>query len=125
MISDPIADLLVRIKNAKTINQKMIIVPYSKSKLSILSVLKKNGYVSGIKEDKENKNIEVSLDKAKPMVSIKRISKPGKRVYTKSSRIPCFFEETGIIVISTPIGILSGEEARKMGHGGELICEVR
>lgn len=125
MTIDPIADLLTRLRNAKAISKKMADIPYSLMKLNILKVLKESGYVGEIKDDKVKRIIRVELENTKEFIYAKRVSSPGRRMYTKASAIPKFREGMGIVVLSTPKGILNGEKARKLAQGGEILCEIR
>jgi len=122
---DTIADLINRINNAKGASHKTLELPYSNPKLAILAVLKKEGYIADFTDQKEAKTIVINLDGA-PRVfkKINRLSRPGRRFYVNSRNIPRPKGGYGIVVISTPKGILSGEVARKNHVGGEVMCEV-
>lgn len=129
MVNDPIADLIVRIKNASSAGNRTLEVPYSIMKHSIVSVLKTKGFVEDVqkKGKKEEKILEITLPTrargARPF-SAQRISRPSKRVYIKAADIKPVRNGRGLIVLSTPQGILSGEEARTNNVGGELLCKV-
>lgn len=125
MTNDPIADLLTRLRNTKAIAKKEVEIPYSAMKLAILKVLKENGYVGEYKEEKAKRLIRVDIENTKEFIYAKRVSSPGRRMYTKANSIPKFREGMGIVVLSTPKGVLSGEAARKTGQGGEILCEIR
>ena len=129
MIIDPIADMLTRIRNAVSIKQESVEVQASKLKEAILAILKKEGYIvdfktkskkgySVIKIDLSYKNGEI------PIQHIERISKPGLRVYRPAKRIPRVLSGFGLVILSTPQGVMSGRDAHKKGIGGELICKV-
>jgi len=124
-MSDPIADLIIRLKNATLANLKEVVMPYSNFKLAILSIFKKHGFVESVsvKVVKEKKALEVILN-GKKITHIKRLSKPGQRIYVKSNEIPKPLRGLGLVLISTPKGVISGQEARKQNLGGELICEI-
>lgn len=123
-MNDTIADLLVRISNAQMADKQQTFIPYSKFKMQILAVLKNEGYIADFKADKENGNIEVTLlSGVKPFEKIRRTSKPGRRVYVKSKEIPRP-RGYGMVIMSTSKGVLSGNQAKKIGLGGEIICEV-
>ena len=123
-MNDTIADLLIRITNGVRSGKQKISVPYSKMKKAVLAVLKEEGYIGEFKMEKDLGMLVVTLDEQKKQfVKISRVSTPGRRVYIKSRDIrrPKGY---GMVVLSTPKGILSGFKARKNGVGGEVICEV-
>lgn len=122
---DPIADLLIRLKNAAMAHKLETILPYSKHKKAVIDVILKEGYVASVAEKtvKNRKFIQVTLGENKFM-HIRRLSKPGQRIYVKSGDIPKPLRGLGLVVISTPKGVISGKEARKLNIGGELICEI-
>lgn len=125
MTIDPIADLLTRLRNSKAVNKKEVEIPYSSLKVSILKVLKENGYVGEIKDERAKRVLKVNLENTKDFIYAKRVSSPGRRMYTKANSIPKFREGMGMVVLSTPKGVFSGEVARKNGQGGEILCEIR
>jgi len=123
-MNDTISDLLVRISNAHMAGKNSFEVPFSKIKEGILAVLRDEGFVGEFRADSERKMISVDLTgSTKSFQKIKRISKPGRRSYIKSKDItrPKGY---GIVIVSTPKGVLSGGKAKSAGLGGELICEV-
>ena len=124
-MSDPVADLITRIKNAQLAKLCNVDIPHSNFKLDILSVMKKNFIIedSKILEDKPFKVIKVNFG-SKKISHIKRLSKPGRRYYVKANQIPSPLRGLGLVVMSTPKGVISGFEAKKLNIGGELICEV-
>ncbi len=130
MMTDPIADFLTQLRNGYKAEKKAVTVSYSQMKYSIASVLHKEGYIGRVEVKKENgvqKHLETELlyNKKKPKItSIKRISKPGRRVYAKRNTLPKVLGGRGIAIISTPGGIITGREARQKGVGGEILCEV-
>lgn len=127
MTTDPIADMLTRIRNGLSANKTMVVVPYSKIKQSIAQILKTNGYITDVKEVKNGAFMMLELKLAgsnKKITTITRVSKPGRRMYTPMLEIPNVLGGRGIVIISTPSGIMTGTEARKKGVGGELICTV-
>lgn len=127
MTTDPIADMLTRIRNGLSANKTMVVVPYSKIKLSIAKILESNGYITGVKENKNGAFVTLEINlvgSPKKINTITRVSKPGRRLYTPKSEIPSVLGGRGIVIISTPSGIMTGSEARKKGVGGELICTV-
>jgi small subunit ribosomal protein S8 len=138
MMTDPIADMLTRIRNAQAVKKETVLIPYSRIKLEILEVLQKNGFVGGVEKVKRRtkdsqigaskKFIEVSIkyDKeGRPRISeIKRVSKPSKRVYIKEKDIWPIKKGLGLRILSTSRGILSDLEAKKLKLGGEILLEV-
>jgi len=125
-MTDQIADLLVRIRNASAIGKTEVIMPFSKMKEAILTILKDEKFVDEIKvvEDKSKKYIKVQLGSARNLSHLKQISKPGHRIYTKSKDIKIPLRGFGLLIVSTPSGVISGIEAVKKGVGGEVICEI-
>ncbi len=128
-LSDPIADMLTRIRNAQLAKKKYVLIPFSKIKRSIASVLQEEGYISTftVKDINNLSYIHVDLKyySGSPVIeSIKRISKPGMRIYKSVSELPEVLGGLGISVISTSKGIMTGRKAKKIGVGGEVICEV-
>lgn len=127
MLTDPIADMLTRIRNAHLALHKEVSVPRSKMKEAIASILKQEGYVEDYALDNNNRDIKIQLKyyKNRPAISgLKRISKPGRRVYVQSDIIPRVQNGLGICILSTSKGLLEGENAKKAKTGGELLCEV-
>ena len=126
----PIADMLTRIRNANTVGHKTVDIPASKMKKSIVEILLEEGYIKGYDcvEDGSQGIIRVQMKygagKEKVISGIKKISKPGLKVYAKHNEIPKVLGGLGIAIISTSRGIVSDKEARKLGVGGEVICYV-
>jgi small subunit ribosomal protein S8 len=125
-VTDPIADLLTRIRNAARAQKDMVHMPYSKQKEAVANVLKESGYILDAKAVGEGvtKELIVELYENKNDLHLKRVSKPGQRIYLKSTEIPRVLEGLGLAIISTPKGVMSGDKARKAKVGGEYICEV-
>lgn len=124
-MTDPIADLLNRINNAKGAGKEQVEIPYSSVKENVLKVLKAEGYIGGYNCEKKSAILIVDLKSAnKSFKNMVRYSRPGRRVYVTSRRIPRPKSGFGMVVMSTPLGVLSGQSARKSGVGGEVICEV-
>jgi len=128
-MTDPIADLLTRIRNACMAGHRTVDVPASLMKERILKVLEKQGYINGFQavEDVKHPTIRVYIKyyKYKPVIQhLKRISKPGLRTYVRASEIKRIRGGLGISVLSTPQGVMSGREARKKNVGGEVIAEI-
>ncbi len=130
MVSDPISDLLTRIRNAVMVSKSNIEIPHSNLKFELASLLKNEGYVSDVKisGDGTKKLIDIELkysDEGTSVISgMNRLSKPGNRVYSSFDKLPRNNGGLGTVVVSTSRGLLSDSEARKRKLGGELICEV-
>ena len=130
-MSDPIADMLTRIRNANTAKHDTVDVPASKMKLAIANILLDEGYIAkyDLVEDGAFKTIHITLkygaDKNEKVISgLKRISKPGLRVYANTEDIPRVLGGLGIAILSTNKGVVTDKEARKLGVGGEVLCFV-
>ena len=127
---DPIGDMLTRIRNAQMRSLSSVIIPSSKFRVKILDVLKKEGYITGykfLKDSKEKNNLSVDLkyENGSPVIKeIKRISKPGRRIYARADSIPRIQNGLGLAIVSTSIGVMSDNEARIKNVGGEIICRV-
>jgi small subunit ribosomal protein S8 len=132
-VIDPIADMLTRIRNASAVGHNTVAVPHSSIKVAIAQILEEEGFIQ---------DFEVTPDKARPMLRIwlkytgdrrlrkpvitglERVSKPGRRVYTGKDEIPWVLSGAGVAILSTPKGVLSGDQARRLGVGGEVLCYV-
>ena len=128
-LTDPIADMLTRIRNANSAKHANVKVPFSKMKEGISNILKNEGYIAGfeIKEDGSKKDIIVSLkyvDGENVIKGLKRISKPGRRVYSGAEGLPKVLGGLGIAIVSTPKGVITDKECRKHSVGGEVLCYV-
>lgn len=129
MITDPLGDMLIRIKNGYLARKPEVEIPYSKLKGELAKVLEKEGYLKNTKilGDKVKKTLHVTLvyDKNTPkLTDVQRISKPGVRMYTDKDSIPRVFGGMGVVILTTPQGLMTGKEAKKKGLGGEIICKV-
>jgi small subunit ribosomal protein S8 len=130
IITDQIGDMLTRIRNAATVRHDTVEMPASKMKISILKILKEEGFISDFEliKGKPERLIRVRLkyqENNKSMISgIERISKPGLRVYAQHNEIPRVYGGVGVAILSTPRGVLSGQRARQQGVGGEVVCYV-
>ncbi|MFN3568504.1 MAG: 30S ribosomal protein S8 [Caldimicrobium sp.] len=130
MMTDPIADMLSRIRNALMAKKKTVIVPASKMKLEIVKILKDEGFIEDYKyvDEKPQPKIEIILkytdNKQSVITGIRRVSKPGRRVYLGYKFIPKVLDGLGISIVSTSQGIMTDHEARKRKIGGEVICEI-
>ena len=127
-LSDPIGDMLARIKNAQVRNHNKVSLPSSKFKAKIADVLKSEGYIIDYKINDEKKpSIEINLkyNSGNPVINtIERISKPGRRIFSSASSLPKINNGLGIAIISTPEGVMTDIDARKKKLGGEIICKV-
>lgn len=124
--TDPVADMLTRIRNGIMSGKSEIVVPHSKLKSSVAGILQAGGYLGDIKviEDGGFKQLNIKLNGEKLPESLVRVSKPGRRIYAKADEIPSVRTGRGLVVMSTSAGIMSGKEAKGKGIGGELICKV-
>ena len=129
-MTDPIADMLTRIRNANTVGHETVEIPASKMKKAIAEILTEEGYINGfdlINEDAQGMirvDMKYGAGKEKVISGIKKISKPGLKVYAKAGEIPKVLGGLGIAIISTSKGVISDKEARKLNVGGEVICYV-
>ena len=127
-MSDPIAVMLTRIRNANSAYHEKVEMPASTVKAAVLNILKEEGFIKNFESVNEGKTLKVSLkygsNKEKVISGIKRISKPGLRVYAKKEELPRVLGGLGIAVISTSQGVMSDKTARKLGLGGEVIAYV-
>ena len=128
--TDPIADMITRIRNAQMRRLSTVNIPNSKFRARILSVLKEEGYISDYKflSDTENKGsliVNLKYYDGLPVIKeIRRVSKPGRRIYTKADSIPKIQSGLGIAIVSTSMGVMSDNDARSKNIGGEIICRV-
>ncbi len=120
MITDPIADTLIRIRNAQAVSKKTVIVPYSKKRLRILKKLQEKGFLNEV----EKKDALINVSFGKIIQGAKRVSKPGQRIYVKAKEIKKVRGGYGISLISTSQGVMDNEEARKRKLGGELLFNI-
>ena len=128
--TDPIADMITRIRNAQLRTLNTVSIPSSKFRARILDVLKEEGYISDYKflTDKKNKGsllVDLKYSNGLPVIKeITRVSKPGRRIYSKAESIPKIKNGLGIVIVSTSMGIMSDNDARSKNIGGEIICRV-
>ena len=133
--SDPIADMLTRIRNATISSQAMTAIPHSKVKVEIAKILKEEGYIESYEVAESDRPgqrmIRVRIKyvgerrQRQPVISgLERVSRPGRRVYTKKQDIPWVLSGIGVAILSTPKGIMTGQRARQLGVGGEILCKV-
>jgi len=130
MVTDPIADMLTRMRNAAVSRHPFAVVPGSKLKAEIARVLKEEGYIENfeITRDHPQPNIRIYFrytDERKPVfTALKRVSKPGRRVYVNRREVPWVLSGLGVAILSTPKGIMTDQQARRLGVGGEVMCYV-
>jgi small subunit ribosomal protein S8 len=128
-MTDPIADMLTRIRNGQSAGKKSVKMPSSKLKLAIAQVLKEEGYVTGYTTEKSGSHTEMTVVlkyfNGIPVIEkVKRISKPGLRIYKSKNELPKVLGGLGIAIVSTSNGVMTDRAARAIGHGGEVICTV-
>ena len=134
-VMDPIADMLTRIRNAVMAGHTLVALPSSKLKLEIAKILKDEGFLEGFEVAETENSVQKVLRlrikyvgerrERRPVISgIERVSKPGRRVYTKKQDIPWVLSGIGVAIISTPKGVMTGARARQLGVGGEILCKV-
>jgi small subunit ribosomal protein S8 len=127
-LQDPIADMLTRVRNAQKANKLSVTMPSSSQKVNIATVLKDEGYISSFKVSddlKKELTIELKYYQGKPVIeSIKRVSRPGLRIFRSKDDLPSINGGLGIAIISTSGGLMTEKQARAAGHGGEIICSV-
>ncbi|TAK04987.1 30S ribosomal protein S8 [Patescibacteria group bacterium] len=129
MMTDPIADMLTRIRNAAKVRKPDLTLPYSRMKLSIAQILVQEGFIAAVETRGENIKKELRLvlkydGRESTIHGVSRVSTPGRRVYIGYKEIPQVRSGYGVAILSTPSGIMSGAQARKQKVGGELLCEV-
>jgi small subunit ribosomal protein S8 len=130
MMTDPIADMLTRIRNGLSAGKKSVAIPHSKMKESIAQVLKSEGYIADFNQDaaegKPILNVELKYYQGKPVIDkMRRVSRPGLRIYKSKDELPKVMGGLGIAIISTSKGVMTDRAARKEGHGGEVLCYVQ
>ncbi len=134
-VSDPISDMLTRIRNAVMIGQVAVAMPHSNIKAEIAKIMKEEGYLDGFEvadgETPAQKVLRVKIkyigdrrERRPVLTGLVRVSRPGRRVYTKKQEIPWVLSGMGVAILSTPKGIMTGQRARQMGVGGEILCKV-
>ena len=129
-VNDPIADMLTRIRNAVQVKHETVDIPASKVKAPLLKIMKEEGFISGYEETKEDGRPAFKLtlryyaDREPAIHGLKRVSRPGLRVYIGKDEVPRYFGGIGVAFVSTSKGILTGSEARRQGAGGELLFYI-
>jgi small subunit ribosomal protein S8 len=128
--TDPISDMLTRIRNALIVRKSYVLVPSSKIKLAIAQILLEEGFIQGYEVTNERPQANIRLwlkydDRRRPLVTgLKRVSRPGRRVYKGKRELPWVLSGLGIAIVSTPRGVMTDREARRQGVGGEVLCYV-
>ena len=129
-MSDPLGDMLTRIRNGQRARKSKIAAPFSKLRLNVLDVLKREGYIRDFRADKDEQGfdrieIELKYFEGEPVIrQISRVSTPGRRVYSKIKELPRYYNGLGITILSTPRGVMADHEARDANVGGEVLCRV-
>jgi small subunit ribosomal protein S8 len=129
-LSDPLGDMLTRIRNGQRARMSVVVSPASKLRTNVLEVLKREGYIRGYAQEEvrpgvSNVKIELKYHEGEPVIKqITRVSKPGRRVYSKIGDLPKVYNGLGISILSTPRGVMSDNEARAANVGGEVLCRV-
>lgn len=129
-VNDPIADMLTRIRNALGVRKRHVVIPASKLLVEIARVLKSEGYIEhySVTKDRPQPMLRIQLkynaDQEPVLSGLQRVSKPGRRVYTKRQNIPLVLSGMGISVLSTPRGVMTGKKAYRLGVGGEVLCYI-
>ena len=129
-MTDPLGDMLTRIRNGQQARKDSVVSPASKLRVRVLDVLQREGYIRGFKQEQSEAglpelHIELKYDQGEPMIrEISRVSKPSRRIYRKAKELPRFYNGLGISIVSTPRGVLSDHEARDQNVGGEVLCQV-
>lgn len=130
LLTDPIADMLTRIRNALKAKKPEVVIPASKMKLEIARILRKEGYISDFQFIDDGKQglikifLKYTLDGEPAISGLKRVSKPGGRIYVSKDKLPRVLNGLGIAIVSTPKGVLTDREARRLGVGGEVVCYI-
>ena len=132
-MSDPISDMLARIRNAQMVGHSALRLPSSKIKVAITKILKEEGFIEDYRVTQARPQAQLAIrlkyvgerKQRRPVITgLKRVSKPGRRVYARASDIPWVRSGMGIAILTTPKGVLTGQQARRLGVGGEVLCHV-
>jgi small subunit ribosomal protein S8 len=128
MMTDPVSDMLTRIRNAAMARHERTLIPASQLKKHIAEILKAEGYIADVRQEEDPRSLTIVLkygrDRTSAIDGIKRISRPGRRVYVRHDHIPRVLQGMGVAILSTSRGVMSDKEARRQKVGGELLCEV-
>ncbi len=130
-MSDPLGDMLTRIRNGQRVGKSKVLAPASRLRLNVLDVLKREGYIRDYRRQEQQRTgfaeleIELKYHDGNPVIQeISRVSRPGQRVYSKIKELPTYYNGLGITILSTPRGVMSDQEARAANVGGEVLCRV-
>lgn len=129
-MSDPLGDMLTRIRNGQRARLKQVACPASKLRAAVLAVLKAAGYIRGFEQATDDRNlpifvIDLKYDEGNAVIrELHRVSKPGRRVYAAAQSIPRYYNGLGITIVSTPRGVMDDQQAREQNVGGEVLCQV-
>jgi small subunit ribosomal protein S8 len=134
-VSDPIGDMLTRVRNSAMVGHSTVAMPSSRIKVAIANILKDEGYIQDFEISQEEGRPQATLrlwlkyvgdrrHRVSAITGVKRISKPGCRVYTQKGDVPWVLSGMGIAILSTPKGVITGQQARRLGVGGEVLCQV-
>lgn len=128
MMSDPIADLLTRIRNGQSAGKVEVSMPSSKAKVAIVEVMKAEGYVAGYSVNDDSKpvlTVALKYFEGRPVIEkIQRVSRPGLRIYKGNNELPKVLNGLGVAIVSTSAGLMTDSQARTAGHGGEVLCTI-
>jgi small subunit ribosomal protein S8 len=128
MMTDPVSDMLTRIRNAAIARHERTLVPASQLKKHIAEILKSEGFIADVRQEEDPRSLTIVLkygrDRTSAIDGIRRVSRPGRRVYVRHDRIPRVLSGMGVAILSTSRGVMSDKEARRQKVGGELLCEV-
>jgi small subunit ribosomal protein S8 len=128
MMSDPIADLLTRIRNGQSAGKAKVAMPSSKAKVAIVEVMKNEGYVADYSVSEDSKpvlTVTLKYFEGRPVIDeLKRVSRPGLRIYKGSDELPKILNGLGVAIVSTSAGLMTDSQARNSGHGGEVLCTI-
>jgi small subunit ribosomal protein S8 len=129
-VNDPISDMLTRIRNGQAVRRRYVLIPHSRMKQALAQVLQEEGYVDRFDVIRDGRfpmlrvYLKYTRDQKPLIQGLKRVSKPGRRIYSGKGDIPWVRYGLGTVILSTPKGVLSGRAARRLGVGGEVLCEV-
>jgi small subunit ribosomal protein S8 len=127
-MTDPISDMLARIRNAALVKKPAVVVPYSQLKARVADILVNEGYVSSVREDEQPYRVlvlQLKYEGGQSVIrSLKRVSRPGRRSYVKSTELPRVLSDLGIAIVSTSKGLMTNREAKEKHLGGEVLCEI-
>lgn len=134
-VNDPIADMLTRIRNGVMAGHSVVAIPSSKIKVELAKILKEEGYIEKYENAKDDNSVQDTIrvylkyvgdrrQKRSVITGIERVSRPGRRIYSKKKEIPWVLSGIGISILTTPKGVMTGKRARQLGVGGEIICKV-